>query len=216
MILKDSSVRSIWTYLTASPTNTNMHDYTTNRYSISTTKQLINEISQSSYKCAEISELNFFHGHTVKFLGKHVIQTNPSKFDEKERETETERQTERESKVKERQTEKTSLFNGTLTMASNFLAYIERERERKGEREREREMGLFNRTFTNYGNKLYGKHREREKKFKKMERKRKRETDCESELVLQDTSKLWKQTPWHTSRERERERERERTRTRKL
>ena len=35
LILKDSSVRSIWTYLTASPcytTNTNQHDYTTNIY----------------------------------------------------------------------------------------------------------------------------------------------------------------------------------------
>ena len=35
LILKDSSVRSIWTYLTASAcytTNTNKHDYTTNRY----------------------------------------------------------------------------------------------------------------------------------------------------------------------------------------
>ena len=34
LILKDSSVRSIWTYLTASPcytTNTNKHDFTTNR-----------------------------------------------------------------------------------------------------------------------------------------------------------------------------------------
>ena len=34
LILNDSSVRSIWTYLTASPcytTNTNMQDYTTNR-----------------------------------------------------------------------------------------------------------------------------------------------------------------------------------------
>jgi len=41
----------------------------------------------SSYKCAETSELNFFHGHTRMqhsvFLGKRVIQTNPSKFDEK-------------------------------------------------------------------------------------------------------------------------------------
>ena len=26
-------------------------------------------------------ELNFFH--TIKFLGKHAIQTNPSKFDER-------------------------------------------------------------------------------------------------------------------------------------
>ena len=35
LIIKDSSVRSIWTYLTASPcysTNTNKHGYTTNRY----------------------------------------------------------------------------------------------------------------------------------------------------------------------------------------
>ena len=34
LILKDSSDRSIWTYVTASPcytTNTNKHDYTTNR-----------------------------------------------------------------------------------------------------------------------------------------------------------------------------------------
>ena len=41
----------------------------------------------SSYKCAQTSELNFFHGHaytytTLKFLDKRVIQTNPSKFDE--------------------------------------------------------------------------------------------------------------------------------------
>ena len=35
LILKDSSVRSIWTYLRASPyytTNTNKHDNTTNKY----------------------------------------------------------------------------------------------------------------------------------------------------------------------------------------
>ena len=35
LILKDSSVRSIWTYLTVSPyytTSTNMHDYAINRY----------------------------------------------------------------------------------------------------------------------------------------------------------------------------------------
>ena len=35
LILKDSSVRSIWTYLTGSScytTNTNKHDYNTNRY----------------------------------------------------------------------------------------------------------------------------------------------------------------------------------------
>ena len=46
-------------------------------------KQLINAVSQSSYKCAETSELNSFQGHTIKFLGKHVIQTNPSEFDER-------------------------------------------------------------------------------------------------------------------------------------
>ena len=35
LVFKDSSVRSSWTYLTASPcytTNTNKHDYTTNIY----------------------------------------------------------------------------------------------------------------------------------------------------------------------------------------
>ena len=41
----------------------------------------------SSHKCAETSELNFFHGHTCIqhsiCLGKRVIQTNPSKFDER-------------------------------------------------------------------------------------------------------------------------------------
>ena len=55
---KDNSVRSIWTYLTASPcytTNTNKHDYTTNSC-INTKKQLVNTVSQSWYKCAETSE----------------------------------------------------------------------------------------------------------------------------------------------------------------
>ena len=55
LILKDSSVRSTWTYhLTASPcytANTNKHNYT-----ISTNKQLINAVTQCSYKYAEISE----------------------------------------------------------------------------------------------------------------------------------------------------------------
>ena len=41
----------------------------------------------SSYKCAETLELNFFHGHTCiqhsNVLGRRVIQTNPSKFDER-------------------------------------------------------------------------------------------------------------------------------------
>ena len=36
-----------------------------------TNKQLINAVSQSSYKCAETSELNLFHGHTclLRFFG---------------------------------------------------------------------------------------------------------------------------------------------------
>ena len=51
---------------------------------ISTNKQLINEVLQSSYKCAETLELNLFHGHIcIKYLGKQAIQTNPSKFDER-------------------------------------------------------------------------------------------------------------------------------------
>ena len=40
----------------------------------------------NSYKRAETPELNFFHGHTcvkLKCLGKRMIQTNPSKFDER-------------------------------------------------------------------------------------------------------------------------------------
>ena len=62
LTIKDSSVRSIWTYLTASPcftTNTNKHNYTTN---ISTNKQLINAVSQRSCKCAKNIGIKFFHG----------------------------------------------------------------------------------------------------------------------------------------------------------
>ena len=52
-------------------------------------KQLINAVSQSSYKCAETAELKFLHGHTykyiqvttLKFLCKHVIQTNLSQWE---------------------------------------------------------------------------------------------------------------------------------------
>ena len=68
LTLKDSSVRSIWTYLTASPcytTNTKLISTTIPRTDIiRTNKQLINAVSQSSFKSAETSELNFFHGHT--------------------------------------------------------------------------------------------------------------------------------------------------------
>ena len=58
-------------HLTASPcytTDTNKHDYTTNRYhkyKICINKILINAISQSSNKCAETSEINFFHRQHV-------------------------------------------------------------------------------------------------------------------------------------------------------
>ena len=81
LILKDSSVRSIWTYLTGSPcytTNTNNYDYTTNKYY----KQFIDAVSQSS---SEINEFLFMdiQIRTINILGKHVIQTNPSKFDER-------------------------------------------------------------------------------------------------------------------------------------
>ena len=60
LTLKDSCVRSIWTYLTASHyyttiTNTNKHAYATNI--ISMNKQLINAVSQSSYKHAETLEM---------------------------------------------------------------------------------------------------------------------------------------------------------------
>ena len=68
LILKDSSVRSIWPYLTASPcysTNTGQVSTTIPETdSISTNTLLMNAVSQSSYKCAETSELNSFHGHT--------------------------------------------------------------------------------------------------------------------------------------------------------
>ena len=48
LILKDSSVRPIWTYLTPSPCYTiPQTDFT------STNKQLINDVSPRSYKCAD-------------------------------------------------------------------------------------------------------------------------------------------------------------------
>ena len=84
LILKDSSIRSIWTYLTASPsytTNTNKHDYTTDI--INTNKQLVNAVPQM---CRNIG-IKFlpwtYMQTTIKFLGNHVIQTNLSKFDER-------------------------------------------------------------------------------------------------------------------------------------
>ena len=86
IILKDSSDRSIWTYLTASPcytTNTNKHDYATNI--ISTIKQLINADSQFLQMCRNIRTkfLSWAYMYTtLKYLGKRVIQTNPSRFDE--------------------------------------------------------------------------------------------------------------------------------------
>ena len=90
LILKDSSVRSIWTYLTPSPcytTDTNKHEKTTNKYyNISTIKQLINAVSQFLQMCRNI-RIEFiswtYMYTTLKFLGKRVIQTNLSKFNEK-------------------------------------------------------------------------------------------------------------------------------------
>ena len=66
LILKDSSVRCIWTNLTASPCPTKTQISTTElqTYIISTNKQLVNAVSLSCYKYAEIPELNVFHGHT--------------------------------------------------------------------------------------------------------------------------------------------------------
>ena len=53
----------------------------------------MNAISQSSYNCAETSELNLFHGHarkiidtTLRLLGTHVIQTETEKHTHKQRE----------------------------------------------------------------------------------------------------------------------------------
>ena len=60
VIFKDSSVRSIWTYLTASPchcTNTSKHDDTTNIYvSVRISSVMYFDVLQFhrvSYKCAE-------------------------------------------------------------------------------------------------------------------------------------------------------------------
>ena len=58
---------------------------------MSTNKQLT--VLQNSYKCAkhrDFKKIMAIHD-TLRFLGKHVIQTNPSKSDEK-----TERERERE------------------------------------------------------------------------------------------------------------------------
>ena len=57
LILEDSSVRSIWTSLTASPcytTNPNKHDNTTNI--ICTIMQLINAVAQFLQMCRNITE----------------------------------------------------------------------------------------------------------------------------------------------------------------
>ena len=50
---------------------------------MSTNKQLT--VLQNSYECAkhrDLKKIMDIHD-TLSFLGKHVIQTNPSKFDEK-------------------------------------------------------------------------------------------------------------------------------------
>ena len=84
LILKDSSARSIWTYLTASScftTNT-----TIPQTIISTIKQSINAVSQFLQLCINITIkfLPWAYMYTeIKFLGKRMIQTNPSKFNER-------------------------------------------------------------------------------------------------------------------------------------
>ena len=53
---------------------------------ISTNKQLINAVSQSSNKRADIGNkfLSWTYMYTsIKLLGKRMIQANPSKFDER-------------------------------------------------------------------------------------------------------------------------------------
>ena len=63
LILKeDTSVRSIWPVLAILQTQISTTIPQTDI--ISTNKQLINAVSQSSNKCAETSEIHFFHGHT--------------------------------------------------------------------------------------------------------------------------------------------------------
>ena len=63
LILNDSSVRSIWTYVTASPAilQTQINRIIPRTNIISTIKQLINVVSQF----LQTLELNFFHGHTM-------------------------------------------------------------------------------------------------------------------------------------------------------
>ena len=66
------------------PVNVNPDSYT-----ISTNKQLINAVTQCSYKCAETSEQNFsvsltyLYVYNIQIFRQHVIKTNPSKFDER-------------------------------------------------------------------------------------------------------------------------------------
>ena len=78
--------------VTASPANTNKHNSTTNKYSVPQTniismiKQLINAVSQFLQMCRNIriKFLSWAYMYTIlKFVGKHVIQTNPQ---ERERE----------------------------------------------------------------------------------------------------------------------------------
>ena len=89
LILKDSSGRSIWTYLTASPCliNTNINTTIPQTNIISTIKQLINAVSQFLQMCRNIriKFLSWAYMYTTLnyFLGKRVIHTNPSKFEER-------------------------------------------------------------------------------------------------------------------------------------
>ena len=97
-ILKDSSVRSIWTYVTASPcytANKNKHDYATNRYYKSANKQLVNAVSQSCYRETE---------------------------SERERERERDRQTDRQTET-DRQTDRQTETESCLGPSFNYLVW---------------------------------------------------------------------------------------------
>ena len=88
LMLKDSSVRSIWTYLTQvlAKLQTQINTTVPQTNIISMIKQLINAVSQFLQLCKNIriKFLSWAYMYTtLTCLGKRVIQTNPSKFDER-------------------------------------------------------------------------------------------------------------------------------------
>ena len=67
LILKDSSIRSIWTYLTANPCHTT--NTTIPQTNISMIKPLINAVSQFLQMCRNISEREFLQGTEAVAVG---------------------------------------------------------------------------------------------------------------------------------------------------